>query len=70
MTALAKIRQAGFDVALDGDRLKLVGASKLTTEQRTFLKEHRNELLAELRGDDQPAAGKLLRFHSNGGVLV
>jgi len=55
MTALAKIQQAGFEVAIDGGRLKVVGASKLTTEQRSFLKTHRDELLKELRGDDQPA---------------
>ena len=54
MAALAKIRRAGFDVALDGDRLKVVGASKLTTEQRAFLKEHKAELMAELRQEQEP----------------
>jgi|APTNR8051073442_1049403.scaffolds.fasta_scaffold04774_6 hypothetical protein len=54
MAALAKIRRAGFDVALDGDRLKVVGASKLTTEQRAFLKEHKAELMAELRKEQEP----------------
>ena len=55
MAALAKIRRAGFDVALDGERLKVVGASKLTTEQRAFLKEHKTELMAELRKEQEPA---------------
>lgn len=49
MAALTKIRQAGFDVALDGDRLKVVGASKLTKEQRMFLKQHKAAVIAELR---------------------
>lgn len=56
MSAIAKIRRAGFDVALDGDRLKVVRASKLTTEQRAFLKEHKADVLEELRQEQEPAA--------------
>lgn len=54
MSAIAKIRRAGFDVALDGDRLKVVRASKLTTEQRAFLKEHKADVLKELRQEQEP----------------
>jgi hypothetical protein len=56
MDALAKMVKAGFTVSADGDKLKVKPLSKLTEQQRAFLKEHRNELLKELRGDDQPAA--------------
>ena len=54
MSAVAKIRRAGFDVALDGDRLKVVGASRLTQAQRAFLKEHKADVLKELRQERQP----------------
>ena len=53
MSAIAKIRRAGFDVALDGDRLKVVRASKLTTEQRSFLKANKAAVIDELR-QEQP----------------
>ena len=53
MSAVAKIRLAGFDVALDGDRLKVVGASRLTQAQRAFLKEHKADVLKELRQEQE-----------------
>ena len=55
MNAVAKIRRAGFDVALDGGRLKVVRASKLTTEQRSFIATHKAELIAELIAELQQA---------------
>ena len=56
MSAVAKIRLAGFDVALDGDRLKVVGASRLTPAQRAFLKEHKADVLKELRQEQEPGS--------------
>ena len=55
MAVLAKIREAGFDLALEGDRIKVVPASKLTTSQREFIRLHKLELVAELRSADQPS---------------
>lgn len=54
MSAIEKMRLAGFEVALDGDRLKVVGNSNLTTEQRSFLKEHKADVLQELRQEQEP----------------
>ena len=53
MNAVSKIKQAGFDVAFDGGRLKVVGASKLTTEQRSFIATNKAELIAELQQADR-----------------
>ena len=56
MSALAKIRDAGFALAISKRGGLLVDpASKLTTEQRAFLKEHKAELMAELRKEQEPA---------------
>ena len=48
MSALLKIRNAGFDVVLDGDSFKVTPASLLTTKLREFLKSHKAEIMAEL----------------------
>ena len=49
MTALLEIRNAGFDVALDGDGFKVTPASSLTTTQREFLRSHKAEIITELQ---------------------
>ncbi len=54
MAALTKIREAGFNLMLEGDRIKVVPASKLTTSQREFIRLHKLELVAELRDAAQP----------------
>ena len=48
MKALAKIKQAGFDIALDGRGFKITPASALTQSQREFLKQHKAEIIKEL----------------------
>lgn len=48
MAALLKIREAGFAVALAGDKLSINPASALTSNQREFLKAHRAEIIEEL----------------------
>jgi hypothetical protein len=48
MGALEKIRDAGFDVLLDGDAFEISPASKLTQQQRAFLKSHKAEIIDEL----------------------
>jgi hypothetical protein len=49
MTALSKIKQAGFDVFLHGDGFKIKPSSKLTPTQREFLKLHKAEIISELK---------------------
>lgn len=57
MNALAKMRQAGFALAIsERGGLLIDPASKLTTEQRAFIKAHKMVLLDELRQEQEPAA--------------
>ena len=49
MGALAKIERAGFHVALDGDGFEISPSSKLTMPQREFLRQHRAEIIEELK---------------------
>ena len=49
MTALSKIRDAGFDVELNGDSFKITPSSQLTENQRDFLKSHKAEIIGELK---------------------
>ena len=49
MTALSKIREAGFSVDLNGDSFKITPSSKLTENQRDFLKSHKAEIIGELK---------------------
>lgn len=67
MSAIEKMRLAGFEVVLEGDRLKVVGNSNLTTEQRSFLKEHKDDVLKELRQEQEPKPKAILPIA--GGVV-
>jgi hypothetical protein len=49
MGALSNIVKAGFNVVLDGDSFNITPASKLTLEQREFLKLHKAEIITELQ---------------------
>ena len=49
MSPLSKIRNAGFDVALDGEGFIISPVSSLTTTQREFLKSHKSEIITELQ---------------------
>lgn len=51
MGALQKIRDAGFEVTLDGDAFEIEPASKLTQTQRVFLKSNRVEIIDELKAE-------------------
>ncbi|MGZ5054443.1 MAG: hypothetical protein ACXWAT_05800 [Methylobacter sp.] len=54
MSALLKIRQAGFEVSLtDNGGLAIVPASQLTQSQRAFLKEHKATIINELKADSK-----------------
>lgn len=67
MSALVKIRLAGFEVALDGDVLKIRPFSGLSEEQRSFLKEHKDDVLNELRQEQEPKPKVILPIA--GGVV-
>ena len=67
MSALVKIRLAGFEVALDGDVLKIRPFSGLSEEQRSFLKEHKDDVLNELRQEQEPKPKAILPIA--GGVV-
>ncbi len=49
MSALNKIIAAGFTLAMDGNDLVIKPFSKLTPNQRAFLKSHKAEIVAELK---------------------
>ncbi len=52
MSAVVKLRQAGFTVQLlDGERIGLVPASNLTDTWRQFIADNRPELIAELKAE-------------------
>ena len=56
MNAVAKMRQAGFLPALSpAGGLLIEPASKLTPEQRAYIRAHKVLLLAELRAERAPA---------------
>ncbi|TMU81375.1 hypothetical protein FGA82_07405 [Pseudomonas fluorescens] len=48
MAALDYLRQAGLVVELEGKRLRVTPASRITDEHRQYLSDHRADLLAEL----------------------
>jgi hypothetical protein len=61
MSALAKIKNAGFDVVLDGDNFKITPSSQLTITQREFLKAHKAEIVSELKAESLPIPETLIR---------
>lgn len=48
MAALDYLRRAGLAVDLDGDRLRVAPADRITADVRQFVRTHRAELLADL----------------------
>ncbi len=49
MTALAAIQAAGLTVQVDGSRLLVSPRERLTDDLRTLIRQHKDELLTELR---------------------
>jgi len=52
MSALSRIKKAGFEIVLHGeagDKFEVFPASKLTMQQREFLKSHKAEIINELK---------------------
>ena len=58
MAALDYLSEAGLAVELEGDRLRVTPADRITADLRQFVRAHRAELLAELSAanDAQTAA--------------
>ncbi|MNB74602.1 hypothetical protein D3C75_212390 [compost metagenome] len=56
MTALEYLRRTGLVVELEGERLRVKPAKRITDNHRQYLRDHRAELVAELSaGNDPPA---------------
>jgi len=51
MSALQKIKSAGFDVNLQGDSFAITPSSLLNSQQREFLKTHKAEIISELQAE-------------------
>lgn len=58
---LAKIRDAGFTIRLDGESLIVSPYNKLTIEQRTFIKNHKAEIVALLIAENDCLTDDLKR---------
>lgn len=54
MAALDYLRQAGLVVELEGKRLRVTPASRITDEHRQYLSDHHGGLLAELEAANDP----------------
>ena len=57
MSALTKIQDAGFNLSVHGEKLKVVPFSKLTESQVIYLKDHKPEIVAELKKDESTTLG-------------
>lgn len=53
MSALRKIRQSGFALALVNGGLEISPASSLTASQREFLKQHKAEIINGLQDEEK-----------------
>ncbi|MCQ4280474.1 hypothetical protein NA643_15375 [Pseudomonas stutzeri] len=55
MAAIDYLKDHGFDAKVRGNRLVVSPSSKLTKEQRHYIKLHRLELMAEIAANDGEA---------------
>ena len=68
MSLLERIKKDGFDIKLvDEDFIEITPADKLTTTQLAYLKEHKVEIIAELKAEPETlvSCGKCLNFKSH-----
>ena len=64
MTALAKIKEAGFSLSLtDTGNLKIAPFSKLTDTQREFLKQRKQEIIGQLRAEAESQAEAVITIY-------
>jgi len=54
MAALDYLRRAGLAIELEGERLRVTPADRLTDAHRQYLRDHKAELLAELIAANDP----------------
>lgn len=76
MSAARKIIEAGFELAEDDGKLIIWPSDRLTDEQRRFIRDHKDEIIAELKSAtvydldrhaaEKDAAIKYWRFRHNG----
>ena len=60
MSALLKIRQSGFEVSMIGDnQFSVIPAQNLTDNQRDFLRQHKAEIIDELKAEQLATAAKI-----------
>ncbi len=65
MTALAKIKDAGFSLSLtDSGNLKIAPFSKLTDTQREFLKQHKPEIIMQLEAETESQPEAVITIYS------
>ena len=69
MPVLARLRQAGFTVALDDNELWINPISKLTPEQRAYIRAHKVLLLEELRAEHAPVDFDQDAFEERAAIL-
>lgn len=79
MSALLKIKRAGFDIALVDGFIEITPASELTQIQLDFLKSHKAEIVRELQieasaeeiipQENQMAGARVTCFTPNGQAL-
>lgn len=53
-TVLRDLTRRGFRLRVDGDRLLIAPASRLTDEDRLRVRQHREAIVAMLRGEKAP----------------
>jgi hypothetical protein len=64
MTALAKIKDAGFTLSLtDSGNLKIAPFSKLTPEQRDYLKKQKQEIIEQLKAETEAQAEAVITIY-------
>lgn len=63
MAALDYLRQAGLVVELEGARLRVSPASRITDEHRQYLNNHRVAILAELEVANDPQIAPVTQQH-------
>lgn len=68
MAALARLIGEGFKVQADGEKILISPAENLTDETRQWIRQHKAELLAELKRPKMPPHALLVRVANLLGV--
>ena len=71
MSALLKIRNAGFQIEIDNGDLLIEPGDKLTDKQLDFLKSHKAEIISDLRAEraaNEIISSLMVRCYSPSGL--